>query len=351
MFKLWILIIVFSIVVTYPRYERERREARILQSQIGVHTLEVHNNTYNFLKDMMRMICILGSVLMCIWGLLSIYLGNQINRDLERIRVFGDKTTGSVAACNIESYYSVLGTEKYSYLIDFEVNGETKRSSTVSSLYTNIGETVDIYYLPHTDNYRGGIALTDVDEKPGNERMFFGYIGVCIAIVLFVCGRRLKDNGNVEKESRIKINGHYIRLIFAIGISFLAVIQLMLGGLQNAKDKHIQKEGERTYAIIRQCQNTHNIIYKGDKVLYKYTVEFCLNDETKTGIAKSVKLLHRDDTVMIAYVMDERQDSADVVFANFSNLVGYNNIYHGILALLLSIVVWIDVKKRGKNEV
>lgn len=312
---------------------------------MGTYTLEKKDKTYAFLKDCIFLICILGSVVMCIWGMISIYLGNQTNRDLRRIRAYGEKVTGTVAACDLDTYYSVLGSKEYSYFIDFEVQGNNKRSSTLSSLYTEIGENIEIYYLPHSDKEMGGITLANIDENPGNSRMLLGFIGLFIATGLFVGGKKIKNDKTVKKEKRIKLNSHKVILTFAIIISVYAIGLIVLGVFQNMKDMHVKKIGEKTTATIRQRQDLNNIIYRGDKALYNYTMEFDLNGEKKFVTVKTVELLYRGDTVTISYTLDDSGNPSEVTFADYKNQVGVNHIYHGILVMMISMVVWIKVYK------
>lgn len=346
MFKIWILIIALSVAISYARYGSENREEKTLQSIVGAYTLEKKDKTYAFLKDCIFLICIFGSVVMCIWGMISIYLGNQTNRDLMRIRTYGEKMTGKVVACDVDAYYSVLGAKEYSYFVDFEIQGNKKRSSTLSSLYTEIGENVHIYYLPHSDKDRGGITLANIDENPGNSRMILGFIGLFIAIGLFVCGIQMKIDKTVEKEKKIKFDKHKVRLAFAITISVYAIGLIVFGVFQNMKDAHIKEIGEMTTATIRHRQDLNNIIYRGDKALYSYTLEFYLDGEKKLGEAKTVELLYRGDTVAISYTLDDSGNPSDVVVADYMNQVGVNHIYHGILVMMISMVVWIKVFKR-----
>ncbi len=348
LWKLWLLIIVLSVVISYGHYESESREVKMMQSMVGAYTFEGKDNTCAFLKDCIFLICIFGSVVMCIWGMISIYLGSHTNRELMHIRAYGEKLTGEVVACDVDTYYSVLGTKQYSYFVDFEVQGNKKRSSTLSSLYTEIGENVDIYYLPHSNKDRGGITLVNIDENPGNRRMLLGFLGLVIAICLFVCGKRVKEDKTVETEMRIKFDKHRVGLAFAITISVCAIGLIVLGVFQNMKDTHIKEIGERTMATIRHRQDLNNIIYRGDKSLYSYTLEFYLDGEKKLGNAKTVELLYRGDTVAVSYILDDSGNLSDVVLADYMNQVGVNHIYHGILVLMLSVVVWIDVYKRGQ---
>lgn len=62
----------------------------------------------------------------------------------------------------------------------------------MSILYTEVGDNIDIYYLPHSDKESGGIALVDTNEEPGNGRMIFGCIELLISIGLVVCANLLK---------------------------------------------------------------------------------------------------------------------------------------------------------------
>lgn len=166
------------------QYENKKAEQAVV-NQAGRQVFS-ELKTPSFAEECIIIVLTWGVIIFCVWGVVSFYLGCGKNSDLSTIRERGTRIAGQVVKSEMNEEYSTASVIMYTYYVDFEINGEKKRSATMSSAYLSVGETIDIFYLPHSSGEMGGIAVSDViDESPGKVKIYGGIAQLFVALLLF----------------------------------------------------------------------------------------------------------------------------------------------------------------------
>lgn len=354
-------VIVISIFFKAVQYENKKAE-QVLVNQAGRRVFS-ELKPPSFAEECIIIVLTWGVIIFFVWGVVSLYLGCEKNSDLSTIRERGTRITGQVVKSEMNEEYSAASVIMYTYYVDFEINGEKKRSATMSSACLSVGKTIDIFYLPHSSKEIGGIAVSDViDESPGKVKIYGGIVELFAAFLLFwirfivkkrQMQNRIKRNGlseaaqleNLQNQSffaKIRNGDKYaIRLLIAIVFFVAAMLSFSMGIYNNIAVSTIRKHGVKTTAIIikNKQQETY---YRGAVLQEEYLVEFLVNGEKRKGKAVSKEIFLLNKEVEIFYPADAKGEVIDVVFADVKDYPGRNKIFYGILELLMAIGFYLD---------
>lgn len=196
-----ILIIIIAIVIKARSYKNLKQEQIFVDQILGQEVFELEQPS--FLNQCIVVVLTVSMIAFMLSGVASVYLGCEKNSKLSEIRQKGTKITGKIVKSEINKEYSMASDIAYTYYIDFEIDGEQKRSATMSSAYFAVGDSIDIYYLPYNQGKIGGSAVADVvDDSPGKVKIYSGIVKICAAFFLFCLQLFVKRRQSRALENR-----------------------------------------------------------------------------------------------------------------------------------------------------
>lgn len=359
-----ILIIIIVIVIKAGFFQDLKKTQASLSRIAGQEVFELEPPS--FLNQCIIVVLTVSMIAFLLLGVVSVYFGYEKNSALSEIRKKGMRITGKIVKSEINKEFSTASAIVYTYYIDFEIDGEQKRSATMSSAYFALGDAIDIYYLPYNKGKIGGSALADVvDDSPGKTKIYSGIAKISAAFLVFCLQVFIKRRKRLELEWRLnektasktggldnsqnqslfvkldKGDKYAIRLVIAMVFFIGAVLLISSGVYENIATSRIRKHGIRTTGIIIQSE-LQETFYRGSVPQEEYLVEFFVNGEKRKGKAVSKKSFLLNKEVDIYYPVDGKGEVIDVVFADVNDYPGRNKIYYGILALLMAVGFYLD---------
>ncbi|MDE5863438.1 MAG: hypothetical protein K2H34_03725 [Lachnospiraceae bacterium] len=363
------MIILIVIVFKAVYYQDIKKGQAILNQIAGKQIYELEQPS--FLQQCIMVILTVSTIAFLLLGVVSVYLGCEKNAALSKIRQEGMRITGKVIHSEIKKEYSTASDIVYTYNIAFEIDGEQKRSATMSSAHFAVGDAIDIYYLPYNHGKIGGSAVADVvDDSPGKTKIYSGIAQICVAFILICLQLFIKSRNKPKREWRLnekavpktagaddlqnqslfvrldKGEKYAIMQAFAIILFTVTIILIFLGVYENMVASRIREHGIRTTGTIIQSEQQETYS-RGSVPQEEYLVEFVADGEKRKGkaVSKEIFLLYKE--VDIYYLADAKGEIIDVIFADVNDYPGRNKIYSGILALLIAIGLYLESKKAG----
>lgn len=351
-------IIVISLLYKAVLHNTKDMERAIVYSQ-GQRPEKT--NEFSFAEDCILLVLAEVVIIFLLWGLFLCCLGHQKNSQLVKIKENGIRVTAKVVSCERNEEYSSKNLPIYSYHLVFELNGEKKKSATMSLVYAEVGSYIDIYYLSYSQgSLNAGAAIADAVESPGWAKISQGIIRLYVALLLFFIRVIVKNRILQSKVSGIEQSFNWdeyqkqnifvkawkgdrqaVRLILAVVFSVWCIVSISLGCYDNAKVYRIKEHGTRVTATVMRSEQEETY-YRGAVLQSDYFVEFVVDGKTVTGKARSKEFFVRGNNIDIYYIMDAGKEIQDVAIADVDDKPGRNKIYYGILELLIAIGVSID---------
>lgn len=127
------------------------------------------------------------TIALCILGIVSISLGYRENLMLSRIKEHGTRTTATVVKCNAKvDYFTGEYSEQYDCSVEFTVNGEKTIGHAITGKTFLRGDNTDIYYIINENKGIMDVAIADVDDKPGTDKIVYGIFELLFAFAILV---------------------------------------------------------------------------------------------------------------------------------------------------------------------
>lgn len=322
-------------------------------SRVGKHHALIH--------VLLLGLCMIGTIVLLEWGMLSLYLGNQKNANLSRIRKNGTRMAAQVVSCEFNEKYSSNTVIIYTYFVDFVVNEQVKRGATMSFLYYPEGSVIDIYYLPYQNGILGGVALADDNGNWGKVKINHGILGIIAAFFCFLFWIEIKkghviiykeeaeqpDSLKAFEQMKEKEKKKYESLlkIGTIILFCMGIFCLFFGLSQNRKVSQIKEQGIKTEAVVKRYEFLRRFS-KAESHRREYFVEFIVNGQKVQGKTISRANYIRGDCVEIYYLPETKQELRDVVFSNEKEGLGNDYIFYAELLLMLFAGAFYEIVKK-----